>query len=62
MPETFPLEQIIELAEMDLKKFIARKSGFPKNDEHIEKAQNIICGAKKLLEELKTLDNDIGPD
>lgn len=60
--EITSLEQLIFLAEKDLKIFIARYSGFPKNDEHIEKAQTIICGAKKLLEELKGIDKDIGAD
>lgn len=62
MTDISALQQIIELAENDLNKFIARKSGFPANDEHIQKAQNIIFGAKKLLEELKNLDKDIGAD
>lgn len=56
------LEQLILLAEKDLSKFSARYSDFPQNDEHIEKSQNIICGAKKLLEYLKSLDKDIGAD
>ena len=60
--DSLPLEQLILLAEKDLSKFTARYSGFSQNDEHIEKSQNIICGAKKLLEELKALDKDIGAD
>lgn len=51
--ETSTLEQLILLAEKDLSKFAARYSGYPQNDEHIEKSQNIICGAKKLLEQLR---------
>lgn len=47
------LEGLILLAEKDLSKFAARYSGFSQNDEHIEKSQNIICGAKKLLEQLR---------
>lgn len=51
--EIIALEQLIILAQNDLDKFKARKSGYPKNDSHIESAQNVINGAKKLLEELK---------
>lgn len=52
------LEQLILLAEKDLSKFAARYSGYPQNDEHIEKSQNIICGAKKLLEQLRVEPTD----
>lgn len=60
--EITALERLITLAQSDLDKFIARKSGYPQNDEHIQKSQAIICGAKKLLEELKSLDESIGAD
>lgn len=60
--EPSALEDLILLAEKDLSKFAARHSGYPQNDEHIEKSQNIICGAKKLLEEITSLDKDIGAD
>lgn len=54
--EPTALQDLISLAQSDLDKFIARYSGYPKNDEHIEKAQTIIDGAKKLLDQLKTTD------
>lgn len=60
--EPTALQDLIALAQNDLDKFVARYSGYPKNDEHIHKSQTIICGAKKLLEELKNLDKDIGAD
>jgi len=52
------LEQLILLAEKDLSKFSARYSGFSQNDEHIEKSKNIICSAKKLLEQLRVEPTD----
>lgn len=51
--EITALERLIALAQSDLDKFVARYSGCPQNDEHIEKAQTIINGAKLLLQELK---------
>lgn len=56
------LEEIIQLAESDLQKFEARYSGYPNNDSHIEKSKTIICGAKKLLKQLKSVDKDLGAD
>lgn len=56
MTDLSSLHQVVQLAERDLKIFAAKYSGYPNNDKHIEESQTIISGAKKLLEELKSLD------